>query len=89
MNEQETHKQDITEGGCNNQLVRRCSNCIHSSKGFKVAGNTHHHCLHPSIATEIKDPCGWDTLVTWHFKCDNWSPNPNNKARSTKHKPRA
>ena len=66
------------------RLVRRCYNCIHAGRGFKLTGKTHHYCSHPAMVAGIRDDdrTAWDTLVEWHFRCDNWEAKlqPNEKA---------
>jgi hypothetical protein len=56
------------------RLVRRCFNCLHATKGFKLSSGTHHHCTHPATVAGIKEWTAWDTLVEWHFRCDKWEP---------------
>jgi hypothetical protein len=63
---------------------KRCGNCIHASKGFKMTDGTNHHCSHPSMVAGIENPSGFDTLVKWHFVCDNWIEKPKDNQHQTK-----
>ena len=58
------------------RLVRRCFNCRHASKYFKLPSGTHHHCLHPERLEGIAEPSAWDSLVEWHSRCKKWEAKP-------------
>ncbi len=54
---------------------RKCYNCKHSTKGFKVFYLTHHHCCDPTKYSEEKwdkgEFCAWDTLRVFSDTCEN------------------
>ena len=53
---------------------KRCYNCAHASKAFKVLGNTHHHCLEPE---RLKvSTTAWDTLQEFYATCQKWKAKP-------------
>lgn len=54
---------------------RRCHNCKHSSKSFKIGKLTHHHCindvLYPKEKLESGELSPWDTLVVFNDTCSS------------------
>lgn len=50
----------------------KCYNCKHSSFGFKIAGKTHHQCLHPKHEKGLESGklSAWDTLQEFYNTCD-------------------
>ena len=50
----------------------KCYNCKHASYGFKIAGKTHHQCLHPKHNKGLEDGSltAWDTLQEFYNTCD-------------------
>ena len=81
MNEMKTIEQgmptdSIGSGVDLRRFVRRCFNCRHASKAFKLSGNTHHHCDHPTVFDGISEPSPWDSLREWHSSCKKWEVKP-------------
>jgi len=61
-------------------IIKKCYNCKHSSKGFKIAGKTHLHCLHPKYKDEdFKSGklSPWDTLMEFWHTCEDFEPKQN------------
>jgi len=52
---------------------RKCYNCIHSSKQFKVGKLTHVHCYHPKYEEGLNDGTysAWDTLEVFSNTCND------------------
>lgn len=54
---------------------KKCYNCKFATKGFKVVGKTHHHCLEPTQYPEAEIEAGnispWDTLREWWDTCEH------------------
>ena len=50
----------------------KCYNCKHASVGFKIAGKTHHQCLHPkhNKGFESGELSAFDTLQEFYNSCD-------------------
>lgn len=71
---QETGKAAQQISQQNKRFVRRCFNCRHASKSFKLHSGTHHHCYHPERLAGIENPSAWDSLVEWHSTCKKWEP---------------
>lgn len=54
---------------------KKCYNCKHASKAFKVVGKTHHHCFHPKYKEEDMKSgkiSPWDTLMEFWQTCDDY-----------------
>jgi hypothetical protein len=51
-------------------IKRKCYNCKHASKGFKVNRLTHHHCLETTELKGVKGMTGWETLRVYSDTCD-------------------
>lgn len=70
----------MTEAQPQKKAVRRCFNCRHASKPFKLASGTHHNCLHPNIRKNLREgidePSAYDSLTEWHSSCDQWEGKP-------------
>ena len=51
----------------------KCHNCKHASGGFKIAGSTHHQCIHPKHQPgfESGELSAWDTLRTFYDTCES------------------
>ena len=51
----------------------KCYNCTHASKGFKIAGKTHHSCLNPMHDEKLKsgELSAWDMLMEFWQTCEH------------------
>ena len=51
---------------------KKCSNCKHASKSFKITGKSHVYCNHPKHDEGIKicEISQWDTLQESSNSCD-------------------
>ena len=53
---------------------KKCYNCKHASEPFKIAGKTHHTCVHPKWTKEGFDSGGFhpfDTLMEFWQTCED------------------
>lgn len=53
---------------------KKCYNCKHASQGFKIAGTTHHSCVHPKWTEEDMisgKTSPWDTLMEFWQTCED------------------
>ena len=51
----------------------KCHNCKFASPGFKIAGSTHHQCIHPKHEQgfESGELSAWDTLQNFYNTCES------------------
>lgn len=51
---------------------QKCYNCQFASTAFKIAGKTHHQCLHPKHAHGLEAGVlsPWDTLQEFYNTCN-------------------
>ena len=58
-------------------MKKKCYNCIHAGKQFKIASLTHLHCQHPKYKKEDFESgklCAWDTLCKFSDTCNDFEP---------------
>lgn len=57
----------------NKKTKTGCYNCVYASNGFKIAGNTHHQCLHDKHWEGLENGklSPWDTLQEWYNNCES------------------
>lgn len=54
--------------------IKKCYNCKHAGRQFKIVGKTHLHCGHPKYSEEDMKSgkiTPWDTLMEFWSTCED------------------